>query len=828
MVLKKIAAFAVGLLLMALLPLSTTTPPAYANTQSIFALVKSSNSAQYWMATVDEATGQKNNFIQLDTTTLAQTASGKFNDLRAAGYSTLTQKFYAFDFETQNLFAITMQTGKIELAGKFLPSPSGGIKITAMAINGDGHGFALTEKNILYQVALETGEIYNPKPLNINEYSKSIRSLAFVGNTLYGYAEVSKEYSYTSPAIGQIFRAPYAADTGRYNVNIAFYSKYGGERTSIPSLGMYVYTGPELKKTNPFNVYLNNASTLLYSKAETLYAVADFSSRGVMADQSTQLVRGLYQPTPLTVEFDSQGGTSTATIYGVAGQTLEEPPAPTKASSDFEGWFTAATGGTKITWPYTLTTSTKQYARWNSTPAQLTFDSHGGSSVAAINGFIGQEIAEPTPDPTKTDTPPVGFDGWYTAATGGTQISWPYTLPGDRTLHAVWSSTPANLTFDSRGGSSLSSISSYVGVEIDKPADPSYTGKTFNGWWTEPTGGTRVTWPYTLSANTTLYARWQTTLTFVSQGGTPLSPLTVEDGSSISRPTDPTYPYKTFKGWFDAPSGGNAITWPVTLNQNTTVYAQWDSIPTTITFDSQGGSSVTAISTQQGDLVDEPTEPTKPNVAFEGWFTETSGGTKITWPHYATELNPTFHAQWNSIPATLTFDTLEGSSVPPITTFVGEEIQKPTAPTKNQRTFIEWYTSPTGGEQIFWPYEISGDTTLYARWAVNATITFDTQGGTAIDPISGSEGDLVAAPSSPTKDGHVFSGWVMRNSPEIPVSWPHSLTRDVVMYAKWQVSNNELANTGMQQNGIFVSSLATLLMLTTGGALMYLRRRMKL
>lgn len=819
--LKRIAALVALVLLTSLLSV-TTHSPAQAAQATTYALVKSKTSDQYWVATVNLSTGARTNVITLDTSSIP--GGTTFSDLRAAGYSAVTQKMYAFDYATQKLFSITMNNGRVELAGSLTPRPSG-VRISAIAINSSGEAFAFSEKNLLYRVVLESGALYNPQPVDeLPGTTRSINSMTFYQDQLYVYAEVSAEYTDGAPTIGRTMRWTWRENVGRFRVSFHQYSQKDRIEASIPSLGIYATAADKPSNVNLYRTFLNSAGTLLTSEAINGFRYSNYTSRGVMSDNSTYLIRGLYQLNPMSLSFDSQGGTAVDTVFGTEGQQLNEPPPPTQSGADFEGWFTQPVGGSKVSWPYTLSSSTTLYARWNSTPATLSFDSHGGSPVSAIQGFVGQEIAEPT-DPTRDN---FGFDGWYTQASGGTQVGWPYTLTSDTTLHAVWSATLATLTFDSQGGSSVSPIASYSGVEIDKPSDPTQSGKVFQGWWTDPTAGSEVSWPYTLSSNITLYARWAdqpATLSFDSQGGSPVTDIVSTVGASLTQPSAPLFPLRTFKGWFTQASGGSLITWPYTLTQNTTVYAQWESITSTITFDSHGGTAVSSIPSTLGEHIDEPAEPTRANVAFEGWFTSEIGGQKIDWPHYLTEINPTLHAQWNTIPATLSFDSLGGTPVSSMNSFVGEELEKPiTPPTKTDRTFIGWFESPTSGEEVLWPYELLGDTTLYARWAINATITFDSQGGTSLEPISGLEGDLVNEPSTPTRDGFTFAGWVTRNSPESQVRWPFSLTQNVTMYATWR-SGEELAATGLSQNLNSYSFLGALAGIGAGWMLLLLRRR---
>jgi uncharacterized repeat protein (TIGR02543 family) len=74
------------------------------------------------------------------------------------------------------------------------------------------------------------------------------------------------------------------------------------------------------------------------------------------------------------------------------------------------------------------------FAQW--TPQYtVTFNTNGGSPVAAVTADAGTAVAKPATDPAKSGHT---FSGWFTAASGGTAYTWPHTLTGDVTMHAHW------------------------------------------------------------------------------------------------------------------------------------------------------------------------------------------------------------------------------------------------------------------------------------------------------------------------------------------------------------------------------------------------------
>jgi len=106
-------------------------------------------------------------------------------------------------------------------------------------------------------------------------------------------------------------------------------------------------------------------------------------------------------------------------------------------------------------------------------------------------------------------------------------------------------------------------------------------GYTFDGWFTAPTGGDEITIPVTFDSTTTVYAHWtpatttEYTITFDGNGGTASSASATTVNHKLASLPDATYDGHTFKGWYDAATGGNEVTIDTVFTSSATVYAQW-------------------------------------------------------------------------------------------------------------------------------------------------------------------------------------------------------------------------------------------------------------
>ena len=288
-------------------------------------------------------------------------------------------------------------------------------------------------------------------------------------------------------------------------------------------------------------------------------------------------------------------------------------------------------------------------------------------------------------------------------------------------------------------------------------------GYTQVGWSTVD-GGEKVYGfedVYTKNEALTLYPVWNTnkyTITFDTNGGSEIAPITQDYGTQIAAPANPTRKGYTFKGWDkEIPE-----TMPA---ENITVKAQWKINQYTITFDTNGRSEPAPITQDYGTEITAPDNPTRKGYTFKGWDKEI--------PKTMPAENITVKAQWEINQYTITFDTNGGSEIAPITQDYGTEITAPDNPTRKGYTFKGW------DKEI--PETMPAENiTVKAQWEINQyTIAFDTNGGSEIAPITQDYGTKITAPDNPTRKGYTFKGW----DKEIPETMP---AENITITARWR------------------------------------------
>ena len=199
-----------------------------------------------------------------------------------------------------------------------------------------------------------------------------------------------------------------------------------------------------------------------------------------------------------------------ATLYAQwTNPKAGELAAPTRSGYTFNGWYTAASGGKKVTDASTISADTTLYARWPAVPKNtytIQYDANGGSGAPASQTKTeGKTLTLSSAKPTKSfkitynanggsvspssKTVDCGFTGWNTKKDGsGTAYAAgaSYKKDAAATLYAQWSNPKAGAL-----------------------AAPTRSGYTFNGWYTAASGGKKVTDSSTISADITLYAQWK-------------------------------------------------------------------------------------------------------------------------------------------------------------------------------------------------------------------------------------------------------------------------------------------------------------------------------
>ena len=224
------------------------------------------------------------------------------------------------------------------------------------------------------------------------------------------------------------------------------------------------------------------------------------------------------------------------------------------------------------------------------------------------------------------------FKGWYDnkALAGSPVTAISNTETGNKEYWAKWEINQYTVTVKPENGEADITITQDYDTPIIAPADPTREGYQFNGWDKEI--------PSTMPAeNVTVTAKWvvnQYTITFDTNGGSEITPITQNYGTAITAPANPTREGYTFIGW------DKAI--PATMPaENMTITANWKVNQYTITFDTAGGSEIAPITQDYDTAITAPANPTREGYTFIGWDMEI--------PTTMPAENITLKARWKDI-----------------------------------------------------------------------------------------------------------------------------------------------------------------------------------
>lgn len=253
-------------------------------------------------------------------------------------------------------------------------------------------------------------------------------------------------------------------------------------------------------------------------------------------------------------------------------------------------------------------------------------------------------------------------------------------------------------------------------------------------------------------------------------GSASYSNISILKNETVQKPIDPIKNGYVFKGFY---LDDKIFDFSTKITSDITLTAKWEKMHL-VKFDVDG--EIIKQEIENGKTLDIPTNPTKENAKFKGWYLddeEFDFSTIIT-------KDIVLVAKWDNI-YQITFNTNGGSNINTKYVEEGSFVSKPFDPKKENAIFDGWYLND---ELYDFEKPISDNITLVARWKNIYTITYDTNGGSFIPPRKVLDGEIIYHPGIPTKEDYIFLGWYLDDEEYL---FNQPISDNITLVAKWDV-----------------------------------------
>ncbi|MGI6701866.1 MAG: InlB B-repeat-containing protein [Christensenellales bacterium] len=592
------------------------------------------------------------------------------------------------------------------------------------------------------------------------------------------------------------------------------YELNGGESPVPDNPAMYTVETDTIILKNPIRTGYDFGGW--YDNAEFTGAAIANITKGSFGEK---MLYAQWLPIEYTISYELNGGESPVT-ENPATYTIETDTIiindPAKTGYEFSGWYqNAEFTGSAVTQIVKGTYGNiTLYAKWMPIVYSLTYELNDGENnpdnPATYTIETDTIILN---DPAKTG---YDFNGWYQNAefTGSTVTQIVKGTYDNITLYAKWMPIVYSLTYELNDGENNPDNPATYTIETDTIIlnDPAKTGYDFSGWYqnAEFTGSAVTQIVKGTYGNITLYAKWTANkykLYLDANGGDELDPgyIEVTYDSEIGALPAVTRTGYDFVKWNTESDGSGADYDALTVyttDGDYTVYAQWNPIAYDLTYilnDGENDPDNPATFTIETDTI-ILNDPAKTGYDFSGWYQNAEfTGSAVTQIVKGTYGNITLYAKWTANKYKLYLDANGGDELDPgyIEVTYDSEIGALPAVTRTGYDFVKWNTESDGSGADYdalTVYTTDGDYTVYAQWAaMSFTISYDSQGGSALLSKTVYYEQAVGVLDTPEYGGFTFLGWYSEqggNGDEYTSGTEFAELTDITLYAYWDGTEN--------------------------------------
>ena len=485
-----------------------------------------------------------------------------------------------------------------------------------------------------------------------------------------------------------------------------------------------------------------------------------------------------WDPITYTVIYDGNGATSGSTASSTHTYDEAKNLTPNGFKHEYTVNFDYNYSGATVT----TATATSTFNGWVCSKDGKTYGD--GASVINLTTVDKDTITMTAQWTEATVTLPSAsrtgykFDGWYTAAEGGTRVTDSAFTPNKNgiTLYAHWTPITYTVNYNGNAATSGSTASSSHTYDIAKNLTENGFKRdiiiTFN-YNDGVTANSRTTLPsdfsgWANSANgAAIYSDKENVVNLTSVDNSTVTLYAKWNDSSVTLP-NPTRKGHTFNGWFD--ESGNKVSGTITPTQNVMLTAHWDAITYTVIYDGNGATSGSTASSIHTYGVEKALTPNGFSRSFNVIF-DNNDETGTTSSETVTS---TFNG-WSTVAGgssvyangekVVNLSEKAGDSVKLYANWNDGTLTLPEDPTRTGYTFRGWFTAAVGGSKIENGSTISSDRTIYAHWDINSYIINFINGETVLQSSSWNYNTTPQYNGAiPTKASdsiyeYTFSGW---------------------------------------------------------------------
>ena len=601
----------------------------------------------------------------------------------------------------------------------------------------------------------------------------------------------------------------------------------------------YDLAGGVVSKANPVEYTVTDEITLIEPTKEN-YDFIGWTGTGITTPTKNLIIKNEvgnkeykanYEPTTYTITYkgltnEEKTSLNNPTSYNIeTSKTKLNNPQDRKDEDDniterFVGWKDNDTTSIEVEIPNVNSMGNKTFeAIWVEEEYDtytITYNLNGGVvSEENKTSFTKKTKTFTLNNPTKTGYTFKGWSGTDLIGDENKVVKVEKGTAKNLSFEAHYIANTYTIKYDKNGGTGSMSDQEMTYDTARNLSKNTYTkeGYTFKGWNTSADGkGTSyndeaVVENLAVSGNITLYAKWEANnyeIVFNSNHanteGTMSNLSMTYDTSKALTINAYTLSGYTFDGWNTKPDGtgtnytnGEAVN-NLTTSGTITLYAKWKANTYTVVFEKNTGTGTMENQTITYDEATKLTKNayTKEGYTFVSWNTEPDGtGTSYSdeesVKNLATSGNVTLFAQYEINSYVVTFDTKGGTSVSTRVKNYNEAVGDLPETTKENYSFIGWFTEEEDGEQITKDTLITDTVTFFAHWTNKYVVTFNVNGGDGNNSTKELLEDEALGELPDASSGRkIFLGWYTDQTDGEKVDENYIPNRTMTLYARYK------------------------------------------